>query len=55
MMENGRGFGGERDLKQNMKVCCLSDKTELNKDVKRLLRLSPGDDNYVEDVWISLN
>ena len=55
MMEIGRGFGGKRELKQNMKVCCLSDKTELNKDVKRLLRLSPGDDNYVEDVWISLN
>ena len=55
MMEIGRGFGGKRELKQNMKVCCLSDKTELNKDVKRLLRLSPGDDDYVEDVWISLN
>ena len=55
MLEIGRGFGGKRDLKQNMKICCLSNKTELNKDVERLLHLSPGDDDYVEDVWKSLN
>ena len=55
MLEIGRGFGGKKDLKQNMKICCLSNKTELNKDVERLLRLSPGDDDYVEDVWKSLN
>ena len=55
MLEIGRGFGGKRGLKQNMKICCLSNKTELNKDVERLLRLSPGDDDYVEDVWKSLN
>ena len=55
MLEIGRGFGGKRDLKQNMKHCCLSNKTELNKDVERLLRLSPGDADYVEDVWKSLN
>ena len=55
MLEIGRGFGGKKDLKQNMKICCLFNKTELNKDVERLLRLSPGDADYVEDVWKSLN